>query len=202
LGPIVSALAARFSVILKPSEFPSATTNLNKTMISDIYPAHLITVVGPDANVKNAACWIARGRFLNGGQTCVATDHVYVHDSVKDDFVKALTAQVMRMYGANPIQSANLARITHARQWTRVAGLIADARANGAAVLTGGQTDEVALKIAPTVLLDVRDDMDAQQTEIFGPVPPVIRYSDLDKVNGKINDASIRLRFICSERVS
>jgi aldehyde dehydrogenase (NAD+) len=242
MGPVVSALAAGCSVILKPSEFTPATTTLISQMIADIFPPDLVTVVeggvdvasellelpfdhifftgspevgkivmaaaaktlatvtlelggkspvivGPDAHIKNAARWIAFGRFLNGGQTCVATDHVYVHESVQDAFQTALTAQIAQMYGADPIGSASLAQMTHDRQWARVAALITDARAKGATVLTGGQTDEAARKIAPTVLTDLRDDMDVQQTEIFGPVLPVMPYSTLDQVIGKINAA-------------
>lgn len=119
----------------------------------------------------------------------MAVDHVYVHETVRQEFTQALSQQITRMYGADPIGSGDLARMAHKRQWQRVADLIADATAKGATVLTGGQTDADARKIAPTVLLDVHDDMAMQQTEIFGPVLPVMPYSDLDEVIGKINAA-------------
>lgn len=242
IGPVVSALAAGCSVILKPSELTPATTKLINRMISDIYPPDLVTVVeggvdvatqllalpfdhifftgspevgqivmkaasktlatvtlelggkspvivGPDANIKNAARWIAWGRFVNGGQTCVATDHVFVHESVRDAFVTALTAQVEKMYGRNPLSSEDLAQMAHSRQWSRIADLISDAREKGATVLIGGQTDEVTRKVAPTVLLDVHDDMEVQQTEIFGPILPIMQYGDLGEVIAKINAA-------------
>lgn len=242
IGPMISALAAGCSVVLKPSELTPATSGLISKLMAENFPADLVAVVeggvdeatellalpfdhifftgspevgqivmsaaaktyasvtlelggkspvivGPDANIKQAARWIAWGRFLNGGQTCVATDHVYVHDSVKDKFLKALTRRLTRMYGTDPIRSADLARMTHVRQFTRVAALISDAVAKGATVLTGGQTDEAARKIAPTVLLDVRDDMDVQRTEVFGPVLPVMPYSDLNEVLNRINAA-------------
>lgn len=242
IGPLISALAAGCSVVLKPSELTPATTTLINVMISDIFPPDLVTVVeggvdvatellalpfdhifftgspevgqivmaaasktlatvtlelggkspvivGPDANIKNAARWIAWGRFLNGGQTCVATDHVYVHESVRDAFTKALSAQITRMYGGDPIGSDNLAQMTHDRQWARVAGLIADARAKGATVVAGGQLDQASRKIAPTVLIDVHDDMDVQKTEVFGPVLPIMPYTDLADALKKINAA-------------
>ncbi len=242
IGPLVSALAAGCSVILKPSELTPATTALINRMISELFEPDLVAVVeggvdvatellalpfdhifftgspevgqivmkaasktlatvtlelggkspvivGPDANIKNAARWIAWGRFLNGGQTCVATDHVYVHEDVREAFTTTLAAEVTRMYGADPLTSKYLAQMAHPRQWARVAGLIEDARTKGATVLLGGQTDEATRKIAPTVLLDLRDDMDVQQTEIFGPVLPVMPYSDLEQVIGKINAA-------------
>lgn len=242
IGPVISALAAGCSVILKPSELTPATSALLKRLCSEVFPPDLVTVVeggvevatcllalpfdhifftgspevgqivmaaasktfatvtlelggkspaivGPDANIKNAARWIAWGRFLNGGQTCVAVDHVYVHAAVSDEFTQALLQQITRMYGDDPVGSGDLARMAHKRQWQRVADLIADATSKGATVLTGGQTDQGARKIAPTVLVDVRDDMAVQQTEIFGPVLPVMPYSDLDMVIGKINAA-------------
>ncbi len=144
-------------------------------------------IVGPDANVNAAARWIAWGRFMNGGQTCVAPDHVYVHESVRDAFGAALSKHIARMYGADPLRSEHLVQMAHQRHWTRLAGLIDDAREKGAAVLTGGQSDETGRKIAPTVLLDVHDDMDIQQAEIFGPVLPLMPYGDLAQVIGKIN---------------
>jgi aldehyde dehydrogenase (NAD+) len=240
LGPVVSALAAGCSVILKPSEMTPHASALIKRMIAEIFSPDLVTVieggvdvatellalpfdhifftgspevgkivmaaaaktlasvtlelggksptiVGPDANIKNAARWIAWGRFVNGGQTCAATDHVYVHEDVRDVFLKALDRQITHMYGDDPLRSVDLAQMTHPRQWARVAGLIDDARAKGATFLRGGQTDEATRKIAPTVLLDVRDDMGVQNSEIFGPILPVMSYCDLDEVVDKIN---------------
>ncbi|PJI91379.1 aldehyde dehydrogenase (NAD+) [Yoonia maricola] len=147
-------------------------------------------IVGPDADIANAARWIAWGRCINGGQTCVAPDHVYVHESVKAAFADALSAQITKMYGADPMQSPDLAQMAYPRQWARVAGLIDDSKAKGATVLTGGDMDQAARKIAPTILLDVHDDMGVQQEEIFGPVLPVMTYRDLDQVIDKINDGS------------
>ncbi len=243
IGPVVSALAAGCSVILKPSELTPATSNLINRMLTETFPPELVAVVeggvdvatallelpfdhifftgspevgqivmgaaaktlatvtlelggkspvivGPDANIRHAARWIAWGRFMNGGQACVATDHVYVHASVKDDFLKAMDAQILRMYGAKPLQSDNLARMAHPRQWARVADMIDDARTKGAVILTGGQTDAETRKIAPTILLDVHDDMDVQQTEIFGPILPVMPYSNIEDVISKINAAA------------
>lgn len=242
LGPVVSALAAGCSVILKPSELTPATSALIGKLIAETFPADLVTVVeggadvatellklpfdhifftgspevgqivmqaasktlasvtlelggkspvivGPDANIKQAARWIAWGRFLNAGQTCVATDHVFVHESVKSALTEALTAQIRKMYGPDPIKSVDLARMTHPRQLQRVTDLIDDAVGRGATVLAGGQVDEGTRKVAPTVLLDVRDDMDVSRTEIFGPVLPVMPYDTLDSVLEKINGA-------------
>lgn len=242
MGPVVSALAAGCSVVLKPSELTTATSALIKKLIAETFDPDLVAVVeggvdvatellelpfdhifftgspevgqivmaaasktlasvtlelggkspvivGPDANIKNAARWIAWGRCLNGGQACVATDHVYVHDSVQAEFTAALTAQITRMYGSDPISSDNLAQMAHPRQWARVTGLINDARAKGATVVTGGEVDAETRKIAPTVLMDVHDGMDVQLAEIFGPVLPVLPYRDLNDVIEKINAA-------------
>ncbi|MGJ8623309.1 MAG: aldehyde dehydrogenase family protein [Yoonia sp.] len=242
VGPLVSALAAGCSVVLKPSEHTPATSRLIQRMMADIFPPDLVTVVtggvetatelleqpfdhifftgspevgqivmaaasktlatvtlelggkspvivGPDADIKKAARWIAWGRLLNAGQTCVATDHVYVHNSLREAFLQALDAQITKMYGADAIQSQDLAQMAHAGQFSRVADLIADARAKGATVFRGGQVDEDRRKIAPTVLVDLRDDMDIQQSEIFGPVLPVMPYDALDDVIARINAA-------------
>ena len=144
-------------------------------------------IVGPDADIKKAARWIAWGKLLNGGQACVCVDHLYVHESIKEEFLAELTRQIERMARPSPFSSDDIARIAHHRHWTHLSDLIADARTKGATFLMGGQTDEAALKIAPTVLLDLRDDMDIQQREIFGPVLPVMPYNDLDNVITKMN---------------
>jgi aldehyde dehydrogenase (NAD+) len=63
-------------------------------------------IVGPDADLKQAADWITFGKFVNAGQNCIAPDHLYVHAAVKEAFIDALRARIARAYGsgeASPI---------------------------------------------------------------------------------------------------
>ncbi len=95
------------------------------------------TIVGPDADIEQAAKWIAFGKFVNAGQTCIAPDHVFVHASVKDRFLAALRARIAKAYGSGP-ESPHLAKIVNGHHARRLAGLLDDARAKGAKVLSGG----------------------------------------------------------------
>ena len=241
IGPLVSALAAGCSAILKPSEMTPATSALIAALVADCFAPDLVAVVqggpdvandllalpfdhifftgspavgkivmaaaaktltpvtlelggkspvvvGPDANVAQAAKWIAWGRFMNAGQTCVAPDHVFVHDSVSEALTDALRARIATMYGDDPIASPALARVVNIRHWDRLRGLIADAKSKGAVVI-GGTADAQSRKITPTILLNTTANMDVSTTEIFGPVLPVIPYRELDVVLAQINDA-------------
>lgn len=67
-------------------------------------------IVGPDANLKQAADWITFGKFLNAGQNCISPDHMYVHGSVRDAFLPLLRARIARAHGQGEA-SPHLARI-------------------------------------------------------------------------------------------
>lgn len=240
LGPLVSALAAGCSAIIKPSEMTPATSALIADMVADCFAPDLVAVVqggveastqllalpfdhifftgspavgkivmaaaakslasvtlelggkspvivGPDANIAKAAKWIAWGRFINAGQTCVAPDHVFVHASQRAALTDALQGRIAAMYGADPATSPALARIVDDRNFARVTGLIADAVKAGAKVVAGGQADTGARRLAPTLLEQTAADMDVSREEIFGPVLPLIPYDDLDVVLERIN---------------
>ncbi|KJZ20487.1 aldehyde dehydrogenase family protein [Loktanella sp. S4079] len=240
IGPLVSALAAGCSAIIKPSEMTPATSALIATIVSDAFDPDLVTVVqggpdvanallaepfdhifftgspevgkivmaaaaktlasvtlelggkspvviGPDADIAKTAKWIAWGRFINAGQTCVAPDHVFVHESQHDALVAALRARIAKMYGDDPAQSSALARVINGRHHDRITALITDAQQKGAQLATDGMGH--AGKIAPTILLNTDLTMDISHQEIFGPVLPIIKYSDLGEVIARINGA-------------
>ncbi|WP_367615063.1 aldehyde dehydrogenase family protein [Rhodoplanes serenus] len=147
-------------------------------------------IVGPGADPRKAARWIAWGKFANAGQTCIAPDHVFVHRSVADRLVAALEAEIARAYGADPSarrHSPDYARIVSRRHADRLHGLIESATGAGAQVLAGGEADPLARYVAPTLIARTTLDMAVSQEEIFGPVLPVIAYDDLDQVIARID---------------
>jgi aldehyde dehydrogenase (NAD+) len=148
------------------------------------------TIVDETADLDLAARNIAWGKFLNNGQTCVAPDHVYVHESVKDALAGKLAAVIRARFGAMPqeqMRSSSLAQMVNPRHTRRVAALVEDARARGARVLCGGSVVEAERFIAPTLLEDVPADAKIMEEEIFGPVLPLIAYRDLEEVVRAIN---------------
>lgn len=132
-------------------------------------------IIAPDANIPLAARRIAWGKFLNAGQTCVAPDHVYIPQNLRDAFVKELAGQIHQLYGADPLTGPDLPKIINEKHFNRVAGLMGSGK-----TAVGGRTDSETRRIEPTVLVDVAESNAVMQEEIFGPVLPVLTYDSLD----------------------
>ncbi|HZR36606.1 MAG TPA: aldehyde dehydrogenase family protein [Nevskia sp.] len=148
------------------------------------------TIIDASANLQQAARNIMWSKYTNDGQTCIAPDHIYVHASVKDEFVRLCQETLANAYGADPAKqkdSPYLARIVNQRHTGRIKALLDDARARGARTLTGGVVSEQDCFIAPTLLDNIPDDAKIMQEEIFGPLLPIISYADLDEVIRRIN---------------
>lgn len=147
-------------------------------------------VVDQTADIELAAKTIAWGKFINAGQTCIAPDHIYVHRSVKEQFVRRVCFHLDAWYGEGmAAKNAELSRVINVRHTQRVAGLIDDAKARGARVIYGGAVDVEAHFVAPTLLDEIPQDARIMHEEIFGPVLPIISFEQLDEVVERINAA-------------
>lgn len=135
------------------------------------------TIVHKDCNLKVTARRIIAGKMLNVGQTCVAPDHLYVHEDIKDAFEQQVLATLKEFYGEDMKNNPDLGRMINDKHWKRVSGLIDPNK-----ILTGGDTEESQKYIQPTLLKDVTMDDAVMQEEIFGPVLPIITYKSLDEV--------------------
>ena len=146
-------------------------------------------IVTPSADLARAAQALMWGKFLNAGQTCIAPDHVFVHSLVKDRFVAECARVLERSYGppARWKANADLTGLVNERHARRIAALLEDATARGAAVLCGGDVDVAARYAAPTLLGGAPRDARVMQEEIFGPLLPVIAFDDLDAVVAQVN---------------
>ena len=125
-----------------------------------------------DANLTSAARRIVWGKFLNAGQTCTAPDHVYVDRAVQRRFVRALQREIRRQYGRDPRRSPDFGRIITSDHTRRLARLIEPY--GETQVVAGGEVDEDARYMAPTVLFPVTEDHPTMREEIFGPVLPIL----------------------------
>lgn len=135
------------------------------------------TIVDETANLDIAADCIAWGHNAISGQWCIAPGYVCVHESVADDFIAKLKAAVSRMYGTDPQQSPDLARMISRHDAERVASYILPDK-----VVHGGRCDVEARYVEPTILYPSDWDDPALQQEVFGPVLPVMPYRDLRNV--------------------
>lgn len=135
------------------------------------------------ANLNLAARRIAFGKFLNSGQTCVAPDYLLVQEEVKDRLIELLKKWIHRMLGENPLESPDYPRMISRKHFDRVRRLM-----DGQQIAEGGYGDQETLQIAPTILDRVPWDAPVMQEEIFGPVLPVLTFSDIDEVIGKLKE--------------
>ena len=146
-------------------------------------------IIDASADLDRAADVIAWGKCLNAGQTCIAPDHLYVHETVYEQVLARLKWRLGNWYGADPERSPDLARIVTARHTGRLAELLADARSRGAQVLHGGRVALDRRFVAPTLLGGIPDDARIMQEEIFGPLLPIITYRAQDDLIARINAA-------------
>jgi len=142
-------------------------------------------IVLDDANIKMAAKRIVYGKFLNGGQTCVAPDYILTHKSIKQKLVNEIINQVNVIHGDKPIESEAFVRIITPRHFDRLVKLIDDKK-----VVMGGDSIKEELYIAPTLLDNVDWDDAVMQEEIFGPILPIIEFENLDEAIKKVKERS------------
>lgn len=151
-------------------------------------------VVDASADVRAAAQRVVWGKFFNAGQTCTAPDYVLVHSSVVEQFLTAARDAVAQLYGRDETErraSPDYGRIVDRSHFDRLVDLIERTVAGGARIEVGGVWDAESRYVSPTVLSGVGADAPVMQEEIFGPILPVLSFSDLTeavklaRVNGK-----------------
>ena len=147
-------------------------------------------IVLPDTNVAAIAENLFWGSFINTGQTCAALKRLYVHDSVYEEVVSALSKLADTMPMGRGTDAGNvLGPLQNQNQFDIVSRLIDDARDRGARIAAGGSS---APELGPlfyraTVVADIDDGAPLVDEEQFGPVIPVIRYVDIEDAIRRAN---------------
>lgn len=244
LTPLVSALAAGCTAILKPSEISEHTSALLRRLVSEVFDKEDVAlfegevevsemllkkpfdhifftgspkvgktvmkaaaenlasvtlelggkspaIVDKGTNLEDAAQKIAWGKFMNSGQTCIAPDYLLVNSSIVGDFLAQLKKQIIKMYDPNGkgiFKSKDYARIINLKNLKRINRLMNDARLKGASIYFGGDINEDDLYFEPTVLTHITMGMDVMEEEIFGPILPVVTYTDIEDIPHFINN--------------
>ena len=124
-------------------------------------------------------CW---GKFFNAGQTCIAPDYLLVHKDIRDELLEEMGKAIVRFYGKDAAKSPDYARIIGERHFRRLVSLIDREK-----VFHGGSYDESQLYIEPTILTHVEWDDKVMADEIFGPLLPVLEFSDPEEAVAMIN---------------
>ncbi|MCX6305759.1 MAG: aldehyde dehydrogenase [Bacteroidetes bacterium] len=139
-------------------------------------------IVDKDANLKIAASRIVWGKYINAGQTCIAPDYLYVHQSVKIELMELMKLKIREYFGEDPKTSPDYVHIATIPKTERLAGLL-----QGAHLVTGGEVDIELRYIAPTIIDGVKHDDPVMQEEIFGPILPVMEFGDISEVVNYVN---------------
>jgi len=145
-------------------------------------------IVLPDADPATAAPGIFGGAFLNAGQVCLAIKRVYVHDDIYEEMCAALAKLAeAAVVDDGLLQGAQIGPLQNKAQYEKVKTFIDDARANGTIIAGGTIDDRPGYFIRPTIVRDISDGTMLVDEEQFGPVLPVIRFSDAEDALARAN---------------
>ncbi len=243
IGPLISALAAGCTAIIKPSEMTPHTSGLIEKMILDLFETsevavvqgdaktsqellelpfdHIFftgspqvgkiimgeaaknlssvtlelggkspTLIGPSADIKDAASKIIYGKLINCGQTCVAPDYLLVHESIKDRLLDELKIAIQQQFDPDYKgieNSKDLTKVVNDKHFRRLDNLLENALNLGAKLEFGGKRIPNHRFFEPTLLSLITESMDLAHEEIFGPILPILSYTDLDQAIDYIN---------------
>lgn len=239
-GPLISAIAAGNTIMIKPSEYTPHSTTIMRKILDELFDENEIamfegdvpvstallelpfnhifftgspqvgkivmaaaaknltsvtlelggkspTIVDETANIKGTISRLVWGKFSNNGQICIAPDYVLVHESRKEELVEAIRKQLHVFYGDTTQSSDSYMRVINANHFHRVKSYLDNTIKDGGRVVIGGKMDESQNFIEPTVITDVPLDSDLMQKEIFGPLLPIVTYTDLQDALDIIN---------------
>jgi acyl-CoA reductase-like NAD-dependent aldehyde dehydrogenase len=148
-----------------------------------------------DADVEAAARSIVDLKFANSGQVCVSPNRCFVHESVYDRFIEVAAKHAAGItLGAGRGKGRRMGPLLTEKARDRMLSLIESATQNGASIVCGGnKPDQRGYYLEPTILRDVSRDTELTCDEIFGPILPVIRFSDADDEIALANDSEYGL---------
>lgn len=139
-------------------------------------------IVCADANLERAARAATWGGLVNCGQMCVSVERILVEEAVYDRFLTILQREIDKVRVGGPEEHADMGPLTFGKQLETVERHVKSAIEAGARLLRGGaRLDRPGQFYAPTLIADVRPDMELYQEETFGPVLPVTRVRDVEE---------------------
>lgn len=134
-------------------------------------------IINEKYNTKLAAKRLVFGKLLNAGQTCIAPDYVLVNKNVKKELVQWIQYYLDKFLGKNILNNPDYPKIINQRHFDRISSLLENQN-----VLLGGNKDIQNLKIEPTIIDNPSRESKVMNEEIFGPILPIIEYSNIEEV--------------------
>lgn len=138
-------------------------------------------IVDETAAIALTAKRIVWGKFINAGQTCIAPDYILVHKSIKEKLVAAILYEIEFAYSKNQELSQDFARIINTKNFERLLQML-----EGQNIIFGGDSDSKSLYLSPTIVDEPNLQTKIMQEEIFGPILPIISYSDISNIENII----------------
>lgn len=234
-SPLVAAIAAGNTVIIKPSEISSNCARVMQTIIDDLFQEeevalvqggvdtaqdllklpfnhifftgsipvgkivmkaasqHLTSVtlelggkspviIDENSDLKLAAKTVAWLKHFNCGQTCIAPDYLFIHNTVKDAFIEFYKSYLSEFYGSDINKSNSYGRIINDKNFKRLISYLDDAKANDAEIIIEGAINADEKFIGPTVISNLTQSSLLMQEEIFGPILPIKTYESKEEI--------------------
>ena len=189
--------------LVRKITFTGSTTTGMKVMASGASTLKRLTlelggndsgIVLEDCDPETVSQQLFDSAFMNNGQVCVAMKRLYVHDSQYDAICGKL-ADIAKaaVVGPGLQQGTQLGPVQNSVQYAKIKALIEETRGDGTIIAGGDCPDGPGYFINPTIVRDIADDARLVTEEQFGPVLPVMRYSDVDDVIARANDTSFGL---------
>jgi len=146
-------------------------------------------IVHDEYDLEMAASRIARGKLFNAGQTCIAPDYVMIPANKTDEFVTLFKKAARRLY-PKFVGNADYSSIVNQPQFERLNALLDDAQKKGARIISLDEKNQRSSgnrKLHPHLVLDITDDMQIAEDEIFGPILIVVPYDNIEEASAYIN---------------
>lgn len=156
---------------------------------------HGPVIVAADADVDRAVNEMVAFKYRQTGQICAAPSRFFVHDSVYDEFAAKFARRAESVVvGDGLAETTTMGPLANERRLDAMTSFVADAEKRGGTVLTGGaRIGTNGYLFAPTVITEAQDDFDVMTTEVFGPIAPLARFTDLEDAIERANSSDLGL---------
>ncbi|MDF2880319.1 MAG: aldehyde dehydrogenase [Clostridiaceae bacterium] len=134
-------------------------------------------IVDKDADIDLSAKRLTWAKYFNAGQTCVCPDYLLVHESIKNKFIDRMKHYIKEFFGDDPEKSNSFGRIINKKRFNILSNYLKEGH-----IAVGGQTNEVSLYLAPTIIDNITLNDKIMKEEIFGPIMPVMTFKDITEV--------------------
>jgi aldehyde dehydrogenase (NAD+) len=234
IAPLIGALAAGNTAVIKPSEATPNTSRVISEIITAVFPKEHVAVaeggvevsqqllaqkwdyifftgstrvgqivyenaakhltpvtlelggknpciVDDTASISLAAKRIVWGKFLNAGQTCIASDYILVHKNVKDKLIAALKQKIIQAYGEDMEASPDYSRTVNHGHYSRLKSML-----EGEEIIFGGESNDTDNYLSPTLVNEPKLDSKLMAGEIFGPILPIFAFETEDDIRRHI----------------